>query len=186
MLDRGIQPAPSRRGCTFSGTRATTGSAAARGGAKVSRRFGAGSLQRAALRVVRRGPEDARRAPTAPDRLRAFDCGVTAVLGSVLRPRASTKVRSPGCAEGRWRISRHSTRPVLKHGPRSLTCARVMGTVESRRRNESEGRPRLAEAGSRRHGRAHCRPVSIAARSFAARVRLRGGARAYTLVPERW
>ena len=30
-------------------------------------------------------------------------------------------------AQGRWRIGRPSTRPVLKHGPRSLTCARVVG-----------------------------------------------------------
>ena len=30
-------------------------------------------------------------------------------------------------AQGQWRIGRPSTRPVLKHGPRSLTCARVVG-----------------------------------------------------------
>ena len=42
-------------------------------------------------------------------------------------------------AAGQWRIGRSSTRPVLKHGPRSLTCARVMGTrYETQRRNESE------------------------------------------------
>jgi hypothetical protein len=34
---------------------------------------------------------------------------------------------------------RYSTRPVLKHGPRSLTCAQVKGTVESPWRNESKG-----------------------------------------------
>ena len=33
----------------------------------------------------------------------------------------------------------YSTRPVLKHGPRSLTCARVVGLYETRRRSESEG-----------------------------------------------
>ena len=36
-----------------------------------------------------------------------------------------------------------SHRPVLKHGPRSLTCARVVGlSPETRRRNECEGPPR--------------------------------------------
>ena len=30
-------------------------------------------------------------------------------------------------AQGQWRIGRPSTRPVLKHGPRSLACARVVG-----------------------------------------------------------
>ena len=31
-------------------------------------------------------------------------------------------------------------RPVLKHGPRSLTCARVIDTLyEGQRQNESEG-----------------------------------------------
>ena len=34
-------------------------------------------------------------------------------------------------AQGRWRIGRHPIRPVLKHGPRSLTCARVMGFYET-------------------------------------------------------
>ena len=39
-----------------------------------------------------------------------------------------------GCAavpEGQWRIGRASTRPVLKHGPRSLACARVIGCYET-------------------------------------------------------
>ena len=34
-------------------------------------------------------------------------------------------------AKGLWRFSRHPIRPVLKHGPRSLTCARVMGLYET-------------------------------------------------------
>ena len=45
-------------------------------------------------------------------------------------------------AQGPWRIDRHPIRPVLKHGPRSLTCARVIGLYETQRRNESEGRSR--------------------------------------------
>ena len=31
----------------------------------------------------------------------------------------------------RWQVGRSSTRPVLKHGPRSLTCARVVGQVRN-------------------------------------------------------
>ena len=67
-------------------------------------------------------------------------------------------------AEGRWRIGRPSTRPVLKHGPRSLTCARVVGSYETRRRSESEGRPRTCSGGipPRSAGGAHHRPVSSA------------------------
>ena len=87
-----------------------------------------------------RAPEDVRRAPTAPGRPDASDFGVTALVACVPRPRVWTMARRTRRAEGRWRIGRYSTRPVLKHGPRSLTCAQVAGTVESRRRNESEGR----------------------------------------------
>ena len=29
--------------------------------------------------------------------------------------------------QGLWLLGRHLIRPVLKHGPRSLTCARVTG-----------------------------------------------------------
>jgi hypothetical protein len=45
-------------------------------------------------------------------------------------------------AQGLRRIGRHPIRPVLKHGPRSLTWTRVAGSYETRRRNESEGVPR--------------------------------------------
>jgi hypothetical protein len=34
---------------------------------------------------------------------------------------------------------RKPIRPVLKHGPRSLTCARVIGLYETHRRNEGKG-----------------------------------------------
>ena len=40
-----------------------------------------------------------------------------------------------------------SIRPVLKHGPRSLTCARVIGCVETYRRNEGEGFRMEADGG---------------------------------------
>ena len=72
-------------------------------------------------------------------------------------------VRFRAGAQGLWRIDRHPIRPVLKHGPRSLTCARVIGLYETHRRNESEGRSRSVRGRilpSR--GEAHCRPVSIA------------------------
>ena len=39
------------------------------------------------------------------------------------------------------RRCRQPTRPVLKHGPRSLTHARVRGSLETPWRNESEGPP---------------------------------------------
>ena len=38
---------------------------------------------------------------------------------------------TPVDAQGLWRIGRFPIRPVLKHGPRSLTCARVMGSYET-------------------------------------------------------
>ena len=47
---------------------------------------------------------------------------------------------NPRPAWGRWRIGRLPVRPVLKHGPRSLTCARVKGCYETQRRSESKGR----------------------------------------------
>lgn len=66
-----------------------------------------------------------------------------------------------GCS-GLRRIGRFPIRPVLKHGPRSLTCARVAGLYETRRRNESEGSSILAcRGGIRPLARlAHHRPVS--------------------------
>ena len=46
------------------------------------------------------------------------------------------------------RRCRQPTRPVLKHGPRSLTHARVRGSNKTPWRNESEGRRAPAEVGS--------------------------------------
>jgi hypothetical protein len=59
----------------------------------------------------------------------------TPVVGG--RPLARS-VRPPvggslGGARGLQRVGRSSTRPVLKHGPRSLTCARVRGTLRGPR-----------------------------------------------------
>ena len=49
---------------------------------------------------------------------------------------------------------RPSTRPVLKHGPRSLTCAQVTGSYETQGRSEGEGAGRSAEVGRRAFGAA--------------------------------
>ncbi|KAK2812127.1 hypothetical protein Q5P01_000068 [Channa striata] len=71
---------------------------------------------------------------------------------SSVRP---NRVASPGRDRPRkksvrgLRRCRQPTRPVLKHGPRSLTRARVRGLVETPWRNESEGRRAPAEVGSR-------------------------------------
>lgn len=92
-------------------------------------------------------------------------------------PRASSRRRVPGgpsvtrlptkpSARGRRRC-RLPTRPVLKHGPRSLTRARVRGSSESRRgAMKVKGPARGPEVGSRGLSsppRAHHRPVSPAA-----------------------
>ena len=71
------------------------------------------------------------------------DCRQCPSTAEVRRP------RDPRPAWGRWRIGRSPVRPVLKHGPRSLTCARVVGCYETWRRSESKGRPsRSSRVGS--------------------------------------
>jgi hypothetical protein len=67
---------------------------------------------------------------------------------SALRTRAFNGGTARLGARGRWRIGRQPVRPVLKHGPRSLTCARVVGRYETLRRNESEGTVLPAWVGS--------------------------------------
>jgi hypothetical protein len=56
-------------------------------------------------------------------------CGNLGVQGSSLL----------SCTYGQWRPSLPPIRPVLKHGPRSLTCAQVNGW-KTQRRNESKDR----------------------------------------------
>lgn len=70
-------------------------------------------------------------------------------------------------ARGRRRC-RLPTRPVLKHGPRSLTRARVRGSSESRRgamkvKGPVPGGPEVGSRGLSSPPRAHHRPVSPAA-----------------------
>lgn len=73
----------------------------------------------------------------AGSRVDCSQCAPTAgSLGSVGCAPVSMEAKGP------WRIDRHPIRPVLKHGPRSLTCARVIGLYETQRHNESEGRSR--------------------------------------------
>ena len=85
------------------------------------------------------------RGPPSPVVVPREDC--PAVLSAAGRRDGGGRPRDG--AQGPWRICRHPVRPVLKHGPRSLTCARVKGSYETQGRNESEGRPpRPAQVGS--------------------------------------
>jgi hypothetical protein len=76
---------------------------------------------------------------------------------------ASRAVPAPVCGGNKGR----PTRPVLKHGPRSLTCARVIGSLYTQRRIERKGRPsrRLREDGGSLAGPPHSRGVSSYRRS---------------------
>ena len=85
-------------------------------------------------------------APSLPARLSTgADCPQCAPTAS--RRQGGDRPTYTG-ARGRRRC-RQPTRPVLKHGPRSLTRARVGGSVKTPWRNESEGQRALAEVGSR-------------------------------------
>jgi hypothetical protein len=149
-------------GCTFSGAECHDrfGGGQEPGG-KVTR----GAFGRSRERTSRRGGHVA--GPRTLAAATGFGPSGRVRLGSHCSQWSQTarlvRARLAGVASGQWRIGRQPTRPVLKHGPRSLACARVMGSHETQRRNESEGRLRLAQAGSRPlAGRAHCRPVSTA------------------------
>ncbi|KAL6455357.1 hypothetical protein MHYP_G00362080 [Metynnis hypsauchen] len=123
-------------------------------------------------------PRGEGRGPSAPDA--AVDrAGLSSVRVQPRRAaRAGTGLRTKG-ARGRRRC-RLPTRPVLKHGPRSLTRARVKGLKETPRRNEGEGRRTPAEVGSP--------PYGARGRTTGPSLPLRrgGGARAHAMVPERW
>ena len=106
---------------------------------------------------------------------------------SLPRQCAETAVRGPrwgcqACAKGRWRIGRCSTRPVLKHGPRSLTCARVTGTLATK----PTGATKLRGASGPFPGRIPSRSRGGRTAGPSRRHCSRGGARAHTLGPERW
>lgn len=84
------------------------------------------------------------RRPPAPLFPTGADCAQCAPTAR--RRRAGLGPRSGARGPRRRRLP---TRPVLKHGPRSLARARVGGSRESPRRNEGEGRRAPAEVGSR-------------------------------------
>ena len=99
-----------------------------RSGARLQgvRPFGVGAYRLPAL-----GPAEERGMPAAREALRSvrpFDWeGLSSVPSD--RERTRSGVHLAGL-EGLWLLGRHLIRPVLKHGPRSLTCARVTGLYE--------------------------------------------------------
>ena len=126
----------------------------------------------------RAGRGAGRTVPSAPRAGRAVGPGGEVLSGPRARP--PKRGTAEPSARGRRRC-RPPTRPVLKHGPRSLTRARVGGSHESRRgaMKVKAGARSPAEVGSRGLSsppRAHHRPVSPAAPgrwSTSARVRTR-------------
>ena len=127
-----------------------------------------------------RGP-DARTEVACPPGAGASGPLVCRPGGTVLsapRLRACAPRDLPRAAQGLRLFCRHPVRPVLKHGPRSLTCVRATGPYETQRRSESEGTvcpcPGLIPP------RGGARPARLRG------LRPRGGARVHTLGPERW
>ena len=117
-------------GCTFRGVSATTGS---RGGVKPWEKVASACSCFIAPDGHRPLPDRgtcsrrARPRARAPGLRWAFDwSGLISVLSDRVWCMGS------GCPElgtqGQWRLGRHPIRPVLKHGPRSLTSARVIGS----------------------------------------------------------
>ena len=103
----------------------------------------AGGALRGGRRRPRRGTEE--RSPRrGPPFLTARSTGVDC---SQCSPTACRAVEGTSrVAQGLRPFCRNPIRPVLKHGPRSLTCVRVMGW-QTQRRNESEGRLRVGSGG---------------------------------------
>ena len=75
-----------------------------------------------------------------------------------------------------FRVGRRRLRPVLKHGPRSLTCMRVVGLSKP----EGAVKAKLCFVSARDEGVKTCNPAT------SNQPRLLGVGRAYTLGPERW
>ena len=126
---RTVPPSSGRGDRTFRGRSAATGSVAASspGGRwpeiRVSGVTAPGGGPAAGPRNFppRREPPAVAARPTGED---CSQCSPTAGGRTEPGPLASH-------AQGLRRIGRHPIRPVLKHGPRSLTCARVMGFYET-------------------------------------------------------
>jgi hypothetical protein len=89
---------------------------------------GAPRLDVERLRLVRRSTRGAgQRGPWRRDKSRD---SLPAYAGAVAEERSARRLRvawvRPTARSGRWRIELF-IRPVLKHGPRSLTCMRAGG-----------------------------------------------------------
>ena len=120
------------RGCTFRGTYVTTGSLAVRSsGERWLAPCSGGECYSPWQCWPAGGPRNLTRLGRGPRLVpgRAFDLpGLLAVLAD----RARLGHRALPClTQGLWRIGRFPIRPVLEHGPRSLTCAQVMGSYET-------------------------------------------------------
>lgn len=85
-------------------------------------------LRTALARRRTEGDRDARSASAPAIRSSVRPAGTVV---SARKPRTSGVVGRSASTRGRWRIGRSPVRPVLKHGPRSLTCARVSGCYET-------------------------------------------------------
>ena len=72
--------------------------------------------------------------PPSPRRLSPLPAGIRAVSYSE-HPRSRGLVRTASLS----RVGRRSLRPVLKHGPRSLTCARANGCTKPRGAVKAKG-----------------------------------------------
>ena len=70
--------------------------------------------------------------PSGSGALPSRDVRLVRTVHSACRPRRVTVWdRFRAGTQGLWLFGRPPIRPVLKHGPRSLTCARVMGFYET-------------------------------------------------------
>jgi len=116
-------------GCTSGGRSATTGSPAVR-----SPRGRWPCSRARCYRPGRPWPAGGpRKTASAAGRVTG-DPGVRSTGGDCFQCPSTAGVRrfrDTRQARGRWRIGRLPVRPVLKHGPRSLTCARVSGCYET-------------------------------------------------------
>ena len=149
----------SRRPCTSARCRPTAvafGSAGVWGGGfALARRpyspargsSGATEESVAVLRTLRRGPTPVGCGPSSGGL--PLECTACSALG---RPRSSRSWRRDNSCRGRWRPN-GCIRPVLKHGPRSATCARVFGWQTPRRSESVSGTcPAVARASGLRAG----------------------------------
>jgi len=106
--------------CIFGGRSATTGSSAFRNPRRRCPILRGSVLQLRAVLARRWTDED-----------RSCAVGVSSGDPFVRSTCGDYRQCQSASTRGRWRIGRSPVRPVLKHGPRSLTCARVSGCYET-------------------------------------------------------